>query len=98
MLFRSYQVKRRTSVKEEAYTFPRYTVIEEVYENEELAAKRLERIQEKPPNLSGEYAEYWIVTGFQHQKNVYFMQTDSVMFSYYMDDFAGKLAKEISKP
>ena len=92
---REYRVKRRTSVREQADIFPRYTVIEEIYETEELAAKRLKRIQEKPPNLSAEYAEYWIVTGFQQQKNVYFVQTDSVLFSYYMNDFADNLAAEI---
>lgn len=94
---RSYQIKRRTSLKEQAYTFPRYTVVEEVYETENLAADRLKRIQEKPPNLSAEYAEYWIVTGFQSRKNVYFIQTDSVLFSYYMKDFANKLAGEVGR-
>ncbi len=93
---RGYFVKRRTSVKESANTFPRYDVVEEVYETEELAANRVKKIKDRPPEFINE--EYWIVTGFQHQKNVYFIQTDSVMFSYYMDDFAGKLAKEISKP
>ena len=84
----NYRVKRRTSVKEQTKTFPRYTVIEEVYETEELASKRLERIHEKPPNLPIEQLEYWIVTGFQNKKTVYFIQTDSVLFSYYIRTFA----------
>jgi hypothetical protein len=92
---RNYQVKRNTSLQEAQNTFPRFTVVEEVYENEESAAKRLERIQEKPPDLQPEDREYWMVTGFRNQKNIYFIQTDSAMFSYYMDDFAGKLAEEI---
>jgi hypothetical protein len=94
---RTYFVKRRTSVKEMSHTYPRYDVIEEIYETEDLAKQRLERIQEKPPNLSIEQQEYWIVTGFRHQKNIYFIQTDSSLFSYYMSDFADKLAKEINK-
>jgi hypothetical protein len=94
---RTYSVKRRTSVKEQAKTFPRYDVVEEIYETEDSAKQRLERIQEKPPNLPIEQQEYWIVTGFQYQKNVYFIQTDSSLFSYYMSDFADKLAKEIKK-
>ncbi|HEX8247577.1 MAG TPA: hypothetical protein VF599_05290 [Pyrinomonadaceae bacterium] len=94
---RGYQIKRRTSVKEQADTFPRYTVVEEVYETGDLAANRLKRIQEKPPNLPVEEQEYWIVTGFQHQKNVYFVQTDSVLFSYYMKDFAAKLNEKLQQ-
>ncbi len=94
---RNYFVKRRTSVKEATNTFPRYDVVEEVYETEDLAKKRLARIQEKPINLPVEQEYYWIVTGFQHQKNVYFIQTDSSLFSYYMGDFADKLAKEMNK-
>jgi hypothetical protein len=92
---RTFFVKRKTSLKEQANTFPRYWVREEVYENEDLAAKRLARIQEKPPDLSGPEQEYWIVTGFQVQKNVYFIQTDGVLFSYYIKDFAGKLSEAI---
>lgn len=92
---RSYFVKRNTSVKESEKTYPRFRVREEVYETEDLAAKRLERIQDKPPQYINE--EYWIVTGFQHRKNVYFIRTDSVLFSYYMKDFADKLAIEIQK-
>jgi hypothetical protein len=94
---RDYQVKRQTSLKEQSNTFPRYTVVEEVYETEELAAVRFKRIQDKPPGLPVEQREYWIVTGFQYGKNVYFIQTDSVLFSYYMEDFAEKLAAEINK-
>ncbi len=92
---RTYQVKRRTSVKEESHTFPRFTVVEEVYETEDLAARRLERIQNKPQNLSAENDYYWIVTGFQNEKNVYFIQTDSALIGYYMEDFAGKLADAV---
>jgi hypothetical protein len=92
---RSYFVKRNTSVKESEKTYPRFHVREEVYETEDLAAKRIKRIEEKPPEFINE--EYWIVTGFQHQKNVYFIRTDSVLFSYYMKDFADKLAAEIQK-
>jgi hypothetical protein len=92
---RTYFVKRNTSVKEEENTYPRFWVREEVYETEDLAAERLKRIEDKPPQFINE--EYWIVTGFQHQKNVYFIRTDSVLFSYYMKDFADKLAAEIQK-
>ena len=94
---RSYQVKNRTSLKEQANTFPRYTVVEEVYDNAELAAERLKGIQEKPPDLTVETQYYWMVTGFQHQKNVYFIQTEAVIFDYYMKDFADILAEEIKK-
>lgn len=92
---RTYFLKRNTSVKEAENTYPRFWVREEVYETEELAAKRLERIEDKPPEFNNdEYGMYWIVKGFQHQKNIYFIKTDSVMFSYYMDDFADRLSKE----
>lgn len=90
---RSYFVKRNTSVKESENTYPRFWVCEEVYETENLAAKRLQRIKDKPPEFIDE--EYWIVTGFQQQKNVYFIRTDSVLFSYYMKDFADQLAAAI---
>jgi len=90
---RTYFVKRNTSVKEAEKTYPRFWVREEVYETEDLAAARLKKIEDKPP----EYVDfdYFIVTGFQRQKNVYFIQTDSVLFSYYMDDFAAKLSEQI---
>ena len=94
---RTYQVKNQTSLKEQANTFTRYMVVEEVYANTELADERLKRIQEKPPDLTLETQYYWMVTGFQYQKNVYFIQTDAVVFNYYMGDFADKLAKEIRK-
>jgi hypothetical protein len=87
----------RTSVNEQPNTFPRYIVIEEVYDTEYLAAKRLERIQEKPPNPPIEEQEYWMVTGFRHGRNIYFIQTDAIVFLYYMKDFADNLAKEIDK-
>ena len=90
---RTYFVKRNTSVKESANTYPRFWVREEIYETEDLAAERLKRIEDKPPEFSNE--EYWIVKGFQNQKNIYFIRTDSVLFSYYMDDFADKLAAQI---
>ena len=92
---RVYKVKRTTPVKEESSTFPRFTVVEEIYETEDLAARRLEKIQDKPPNLPIEQQEYWIVTGFQNKENVYFIQTDSVLIGYYMQDFAAHLADEI---
>jgi len=92
---RNYFVKNRTSLKEQAATFPRYTVIEEVYETEDQAASRVERIQEKPPDLPIEEREYWMVTGFRRGRNVYFIQTDAAVFLSYMKDFAEKLAGEI---
>ncbi len=94
---RSYLVKNRTSLEEQLNTFPRYTVIEEVYDNAESAAERVKKIKEQPPNLPVEQQYYWMVTGFQHQKNVYFIQTDAAVFNYYMKDFADKLAEEVRK-
>lgn len=93
-----YSVKRRTMLEgvwKDVY--PRFEVTEEVFADEQSAEARLERIQEKPPNLPVEQDYYWMVTGFQRQKNVYFIQTDGTIFEESMKDFAGKLDKELSR-
>lgn len=92
---RDFKVKRNASLTEQPDTFPRYTVIEEVYDTEQSAARRLERIQEQSSNLPTEQQYYWMVTGFRHHKNIYFIQTDTAAFDYYMKNFADKLSKEI---
>ncbi len=93
-----YKIKRQKPMKGDwNNVYPRFEVVEEVYENEEKAETRNRRIAEKPPNLPVEREEYWMVSGFQHGKKVYFISTDAIVFYEMMDEFIEKFQSAIKE-
>lgn len=94
---RIYKVKRTTAMKDNKQFFPRFEVVEEIYADEEKAVARVNRIGEKPPHLSGERTEYWMVDGFRKKEKVYFISTDAAIFYADLGKFTEKLEAALKR-
>jgi hypothetical protein len=90
---RSVRLKGVRPIAGEANIYNRFTLIEESYADEDHAAARMNRFQEKPPNLSAEESEYgfYLREGFQFKNRIYVLTTDGVIFEPELHRLASQL-------
>jgi hypothetical protein len=89
---RSIFAKSNTPVPGATDTYYRFTLIEEVYPDEEKAKYRLEHLFEKPPDFDEQNIySFTLRRGYQHRNRVYVIGTDAARFNSEMLKLAERL-------
>lgn len=95
---RYHEIKSRKAMHDHKNTYYRFTFIQEEYESEALAKRRMEQMT-FPYSFETDslYSKSCgLRSGFQFKNKVYFLVTDAGLFSNELDPLLEKLKKEIT--
>ena len=75
-------IRSLTPMAENSSTFPRFTVVREIYDQPEAASNRLKRLRDHDPDLNDKMnARLVLRDGFATGETIWIVTTDAVVFS-----------------